>query len=366
MRTIPALLIFGSFCASISFSSPVHSSNLTRGQSRSLGQGIAYSQFKCTANGHEIEFDEFQLQPKTHLQLKVIPNPSARVDPRCLGNYGGKDLSEVIAQYDSKKSSFQPIVVVNGNFFHTHPKSKEVMGYAPNGLLWSKSSTKKEGELYNPLRLRGGKDLLLVDSKGATKIQLKLEVCGTQTCATLAEPDKLKANQRRLFSNAMKTPELLKALTSAFPDLSFVAQLSMDLTGGHFDSHKKLIHYSQCEDSATGADQKLDDDRKSFWKCRDLPRTLFCGKKDGKISFLVTPSALVYDLAVGLRVGGSCKTECAILFNLDGGGSTQFGYRDPRTKKFIIPGLSESTNAPFCGRIRPVDHYFSIGQPISF
>jgi hypothetical protein len=335
--------------------------------SLSLAPGLTYSQFKCISNETEIEFMEIQLRPQSKLQLKVIPNPSAVVDSHCLGNYGGKDLSQIISQYDSKKSSFQPLAVVNGNFFHTQPKAKGKTGYAPNGLLWSRSNT-PGGDLITPFRLRGGKDLLIVDSNGASRVSLVLEVCGNQTCASLAHPEELKTPQRKFFSKKMKTPDFVKAVGQAFPQLSFLAQLSMDLTGGHLDSSKKLIHYSQCEDLKPGQNPKVDDDRKNFWKCRDVPRTLFCGRKDGRVSFLVTPSAYVYDLAVGLRVGGSCKTECAILFNLDGGGSTQLGYRNPKNKKFIIPGIPESdpttpsSEVDRCGKIRPVDHYFAIGN----
>jgi hypothetical protein len=333
-----------------------------------IAQGLSYSQFICKLDKDtEIELQEIQFKPNSDLQMRVISNSGAIVNADCMGNYGGTDLHEVM----KKKENSKVFAATNGNFFRTQKKSNRQTGYVPTGLLWSKISGSAKEKTYEALRVKGGNDLLIVDHQGAHQLHLKLETCGVQTCASLANPEKLSTQQRRFFSGRMKTPEFLKALRLAFPRMTLASQMTMDLTGGQISKEGRLVHYSLCESKNSKKNNNKDDDVRSSWKCKMLPRTFLCGKRDGSISLFTTPSAYVYDIARGMRVHGKCSTECEVLFNLDGGGSTQMGYRDPKTKKFNISGVPhgksffgdpEKGNQKRCGSVRPVDHYFAIGR----
>jgi hypothetical protein len=319
-----------------------------------IANHLTYQETTCTLEDVSFELHEIQLQPQSNLEMQVIPNPEARVDSNCFGNYGGPGLASLVR----RPGNSRVLAVTNGNFFRTQQKSKSKVGFVPTGLLWSRNASHR-GKLYEKLRMKGGKDLLLINDQGAHRIRLNLESCGNQTCATLAQSHGLKTNQISFFTKKMRTEKLLKALETAFPKMTLVAQQTMDLTGGKLGKNGKFEHFSECPAKSSDQNTSKDDDRKAYWKCRKVPRTILCGRRDGSVSLMITPSAYVYDLARGLRVGGGCATECEVLFNLDGGGSTQMGFRNPKTKKFRILGMSDEM-APSCDVLRPVDHYFAI------
>ena len=102
----------------------------------------------------------------------------------------------------------------------------------------------------------------------------------------------------------------------------------------------------------------------SPWKCESASRTLLCLHDDGVVTFYTTGPALVHDLAVALAPGGGCGTGCRFLYNLDGGGSTQMGIRQPGQAFQMVYGRS-IPNPPPRGcpsGYRPVEHYLGFSQ----
>lgn len=294
---------------------------------------IVRTELACRVGASELRFEELRWTPGSGTELAALANRAAAPNPRCRNGYGGPDLPALLA---TLPDSARVLAGTNGTFFRVSGR-----GYASNHLVWSKASG-----LIAPFRKAGGASLFLADARGGHELRIRFESCGKgSTCARLDRPyppELASPAARARFARLPDSPAWIAALREAYPSMTFAIQSHMRLVGGREGS-------LQCPTDENGAPRYGD------WRCARAPRTALCGREDGSVSLFTTSGAAPHELSEALKKRGACHAECVHLHNLDGGGSTQSGYR--QDQEWIMNGNRMETSEPGCSPFRPVDHY---------
>ena len=293
-----------------------------------------YRDFSCSVDQREVRFLQLRLPPLSGLQIRALKNSYAR-QGHCPGGYCGPKVLEVIQGV----TSFSIQSATNGTLFKVAPNSGVPPHFVGVGMIWSlplSTSTNQAmplGGLISPLQPHRGGHIAVFDSSGL--------------------------HERLIDLQNMPTSEVLVSeLLRVFPTMSLALQLKSDLMEGRVDPRGGLMvqrgtrwapHYTTCIRNGRHPSPA--------WTCEPTDITAICGAADGSVSLLIAPRARHYELAVGLRQGGPCPTQCSLLYFLDGGGSSQMVVRNHGSSSFDIRyGGPEE-------HLRPVDNYLIVGTP---
>lgn len=304
-----------------------------------------YRSFRCAVEDRNIELEEISFKPgNSGLELRAALNPRARPDSRCSGGYSGPDLQRLIR--DPKWiPGFEVVGAVNGTVFRALERS-----YISNQLIW----TAGKG-LLAPLRRSGGNHLFVADARGGRDVALTFVTCTPRhkACARIRFPGE------PVGKRAWAGGELLAELRRRFPTMTLAVQTNMPLMDSKSDPRGRLTHWSACPEK-----------KPNDWRCSSVARTVLCAKRDGTLSLLTTPGAYPFDLAKGLRRGGTCHVDCEVFYNLDGGGSTQLAHLptppsqgQDATIDYELSGRRIETTQEQCSPYRPVDNYLIVVRP---
>jgi hypothetical protein len=246
----------------------------------------------------------------------------------------------------------------NGNFFHRLPGGT----FRSNGMIWTATDA-PDGAPLAPIEPTVDKDfrgdhVFVADATGGHEVRIASGPCAPGACRVTVSPlpgtpaaawDVLRARPQ-----PMDDAEFVAALRAAFPGLTLAMQLNHALSDAAGDRaaapEQVLAEAFRCGPAHA-------------WTCQPHAVTLLCAHPDGAVSLMTSEPASYADLAAGLRVGGACATECALLYLLDGGGSAQIGYADPAGGAFRVTyaGKHDAAPPPGCAEYRPVEHYLVVG-----
>jgi hypothetical protein len=294
-----------------------------------IAPGLTHRELSCPIGGQDRQFAELRLERGQGLELRALRDPSASFNHNCHDSYGGQGLLALLQK--GPPPDFTVLGAVNGTVFRDVGVGHH---WSSNQLLWSKGAG-----LIAPLRGSSGSHLFVTDARGGHDIALTYVRCKKGPCVKATLP----GHPESVYPGAA----LIPALQKAFPGMTLAVQSNMPLMGD--------TRYTACPIGQDGKPKFGD------WRCRIAQRTVLCARKDGSVSLLTTDAAYPAELAHGLAPGGPCKADCALAYNLDGGGSTQMLYRS--AKGYVQDGQRVETSQAECSPYRPVDNYLVIGRP---
>jgi hypothetical protein len=305
-----------------------------------LTPGLTYSQRELRVQGRPIQLEELRRAKGASIELRAMPNPRATHNPVCRHGYGGVDLPGLLAAPEATPSaataSFTPLAATNGTLFRIVHEGK----YSSNHMLWSKGQG-----LLAPIRKAGGTTLFVADASGGRELKVAFEQCKppqSGSCVRVVTPE-LAA----MGGLAHAAADFTQRLEQAFPTMTLAVQSNMALHSSPNGNSRAF----DCPENKT-----------NDWRCAKAARTLLCSRSDGSLSLMTTPGAYPSDLVTALTAHrDSGLKECRLLYNLDGGASTQMGRLEGGAWSFS--GSRMETSEPGCSAYRPVDHYFVFGKP---
>jgi hypothetical protein len=325
---------------------------------RTLHPGLQYREQSCQVGEHTLRLRQLELRAGAGLELRAQLNPTARTDARCGQRYGGE---QDIRHSFTDVPGFRVLGATNGNFFHRLGE-----GFRSNGMIWSREGV-DQGVLLAPVQPTSDPDfrgdhVFIADAHGGHEVRIATGDCTPGECrVSIVPPPATPAavyERLRARPQPMSEADFIAALREAFPSMTLALQINHAYAEPEEDPQASSLHTLapsfRCSPTRT-------------WTCRAHPVTLLCAARDGSVSLLTAESISYPALPAGLRPGGPCGTECEQLYILDGGGSAQIGYIDPSDGHFELryAGRIYEDPAPGCARYRPVDHYLTIGTPLS-
>jgi hypothetical protein len=300
-----------------------------------LTSGLSRTEYSCKVQGRRMDFEELRLERGKGLEIRAWWNPTAVRNPRCRADYGGLDLERLLKS--QPPHDFEVLGATNGTVFRVLERRQSdgtrVRGYVSNQMLWSK----KRG-LIAPLRRLGGGHIFVVDEAGGHELLMKFEKSFVRVTPSLTQT-----------RAPLGIETFLNHLQIRYPTMTLALQSNMPMSGD--------TSYTHCPSDSAGNPRNGGD-----WRCLNLARTALCGRSDGSVSLITTAGAFPEDLSTALGLHGPCQAECSILFNLDGGGSTQLAYLTKKSE-WATSGSRMETSQPGCSPYRPVDNYLVIGRP---
>jgi hypothetical protein len=313
------------------------------GEHAVVAEGLAYHRWVCGSS----VVHELRMAASTDLELRIVRNPTAHRDPRCLERYGGSDALSLLAARDS----FVTLAFVNGNFFHLVDG-----GFASNGFLWSAGAS--DGETIAPIEstldpdYRGDR-LVIAEGARATELRFTTSRCTPGECRSTVASD---ANVAGPTADAdLDDTALVTRIRTAFPHASAALQLTPALV------ERESCGAARCPRVPSPYVECVAEHR---WTCDPHSVTFLCVHEDRTISLLASEKALYAPLVSALSEGGTCGTECTMLYLLDGGGSTQLGFRNASDAplRMAYAGKFDPSPPTGCATFRPVDHYLIVGR----